>query len=274
MPCRIKPCRIRKGIGEGFERPTVVCGQTGSLLASCDTRYMPEWREYEVAAAEFFRELGLQAEHDQKVKGARATHQVDVLVTTRQFGIEQMWVVECKLRTRLVEKQCVMTLAGVVDDVGADRGFLLSEVGFQSGAVQAARKRNITLTSLADLRANAEDDLAALELTRARQKIAQLTDRLMCADDLDRNLTPGTGFWVPSEEISHCAGNLSSASRALDEAAVGHWPVLYGYVASEDRGLRAANPAELASGLQEWLDAVDRVVGSLEDSLKQRARSS
>lgn len=39
-------------------------------------------------------------------------------------------------------------LKGVVDDTGADRGFLLSESGFQTGAVTAARLANITLTNL------------------------------------------------------------------------------------------------------------------------------
>jgi hypothetical protein len=55
-----------------------------------------EWRDYQRAAAEFFTSLGLTAEVDATVTGSRATHDVDVLVRFATFGINHMWVVECK----------------------------------------------------------------------------------------------------------------------------------------------------------------------------------
>ena len=51
-------------------------------------------------------------------------------------------------------------LAEVVKDVGADRGVLLSESGFQSGAARAAKNTNIELTSLKDLRARVQVEKA------------------------------------------------------------------------------------------------------------------
>jgi restriction system protein len=108
---------------------------------------------------DFFEELGLPSIRGKTVQGVRTRHRVDVLVEFERFGVPQKWVVECKHWKRRVEKSHVLTLQGVVVDVGADRGFLLSESDFQSGAVAAARYSNITLSNLSDLRDNAAADL-------------------------------------------------------------------------------------------------------------------
>jgi hypothetical protein len=50
-----------------------------------------------------------------------------------------------------VPKEKVLALKSIVEDLGADRGIIVSEAGFQPGAEDAARGTNITLvTSLAD----------------------------------------------------------------------------------------------------------------------------
>jgi hypothetical protein len=114
------------------------------------------WNEYQEAIAQFFRQLGYQAVTNQRVKGVRATHDIDVLVTLNSSAVESLWVVECKLWNRAITKQCVLTLQQIVADVGADRGFLLSESGFQAGAVDATLSSNITLTTLAGITASVE----------------------------------------------------------------------------------------------------------------------
>jgi restriction system protein len=78
------------------------------------------------AAAEFFTSLGLTAEVDATVTGSRATHDGDVLVRFATFGVNHMWVIECKSWRRRVPKERLLILRGVVEDVGADRGFLIS----------------------------------------------------------------------------------------------------------------------------------------------------
>jgi restriction system protein len=92
-----------------------------------------DWEAYEEAALEFFQELGLPATRGKTVRGSRTEHRIDVLVEFERFGVRQTWVVECKRRRSRVEKAHVLTLQGVVGDIGADRGFLLSESDFQSG---------------------------------------------------------------------------------------------------------------------------------------------
>lgn len=119
------------------------------------------WQNYQEAVAEAYRRLGYTAETDQKVDGARGCHDVDVLVTHQRHGIAITWIVECKLWKTRVNKSHIITLQGIVTDVGADRGFLFSESGFQSGGEKMAGVSNVTLvTSLADFVGTAHADVA------------------------------------------------------------------------------------------------------------------
>ena len=103
--------------------------------------------------------LGCSVEVRATVKGARAKHKTDVWVRFNRFGIEANWVVDCKFWRTPVTKEKVLALISVVDDVGADRGILVSHRGFQTGAVRAAEHTNVTLTSLEELRRTAQNDL-------------------------------------------------------------------------------------------------------------------
>jgi len=104
-----------------------------------------DWRGYQQAVAAFFREQGCTAIVEAKITGARARNKIDVFVTFWKYGIECRWVIECKLWKGHVEKKDVLTLKGVVEDVGADRGIIFCENGFQSGARDATRHTNILL---------------------------------------------------------------------------------------------------------------------------------
>jgi hypothetical protein len=117
---------------------------------------MTAWHDYQERAADFFRDLGMDANVDESVEGVRGQHDVDVVVRASRAGIQQLWIIECKWWRRSVSKVHVSALAHIVQDVGADRGIMLSEKGFQAGAIRLASSSNITLTSLADLNESAE----------------------------------------------------------------------------------------------------------------------
>ncbi len=106
------------------------------------------WREYQVETSKVFQALGYSTEIEARVKGARAIHDIDVFVTFLQHGIDCSWVVECKFwNTQKVPKEKIAALKYIVDDVGADRGIIISEKGFQPCAYDAARFSNITLVT-------------------------------------------------------------------------------------------------------------------------------
>jgi len=126
-----------------------------------------DWRDYQEAVAAFFRARGCAAAVEERVTGARASHTVDVYVTFRHHGMECRWIVECKLWQGRVGKQEILTLKGVVEDIGADRGIIFCETGFQTGARDAARHSNLVLvTSLDEFRRTAEVNDYRINLVR------------------------------------------------------------------------------------------------------------
>ncbi|MFI9537456.1 restriction endonuclease [Nocardia fusca] len=131
---------------------------------------MSGWRQYQEAAAQFFRELGMEADTDVTLKGARTSHDVDVVVRSKSVGFDLLWIVECKHWNHPVNKLHILGLRTITADLGADRGILLSESGFQKGAIEAATLTNILPTSLGDLRNQARPELN-------RAKLAELSER-------------------------------------------------------------------------------------------------
>ncbi len=129
------------------------------------------WQNYQEEAAAFFRSMGMDAQADVTVLGARTKHDVDVLVKSRHIGFEVTWIVECKCWQTPVNKLHVLALREIVADTGADRGILLSESGFQIGAKEAAALTNVHLQSLADTKAVASAEVVAMRL-------AELNDRV------------------------------------------------------------------------------------------------
>ena len=123
------------------------------------------WRDYQEAVAEVFRELGCNAEVDKTVTGARGSHDIDVYVTFEKFGHNCRWIVECKLWSRRVPKSNVQTLHNIVQNIGADRGLIFTEIGFQSGAHTAAQNTNVLLqASLEDFSRTAHLHMSRIPL--------------------------------------------------------------------------------------------------------------
>lgn len=197
-----------------------------------------EWKQYQREVAVFLSSLGFDAEVDETVPGARAEHDIDVVARSSIAGVDQLWVVECKLWKRPVPKERVLTFRGVVEDIGADRGVLFSESGFQSGARTAAQKTNILLTSLADFERDFSDEVAA---TRARildfklARLMQAFNRLWDLPQPDRESAfrkyCGPSGLLGLEQTPHAivgvTARLSQMRQALEDAQFGRWPVAF-----------------------------------------------
>lgn len=136
------------------------------------------WRAYQESAADLFRQMGFEAVVEEVLEGARGKHEVDVVARTSLGGVGVTWIVECKHWKSAVPKAHVLTLAQIAQDTGADRAVLLSEKGFQAGAIAVSSKSNVMLTSLNELQAVAADSIAELSIRRT----------LMRTKDLERDL--------------------------------------------------------------------------------------
>lgn len=130
-----------------------------------------DWRACQEEAAEFFRSLGLDATVNARLQGVRTRHDVDVLVKSQHAGFEVTWIVECKHWNSPVSKLHVLALREIVTDLGADRGILLAESGFQSGAYEAAQLTNVYLTSLADAQRTASEEIYGMRLRELYDRV-------------------------------------------------------------------------------------------------------
>jgi restriction system protein len=224
------------------------------------------WQEYQEETAKFFRGLGMKADTDVKAQGVRTTHDIDVLVTTRYSGFELRWVVECKNWNAAVSKLHVLALREIVSDLGADRGILLAEAGFQSGALEAAHLTNVQLTSLAELRQPAESQVYAMRVIEIYDRVQSCRARYWAISKEDRikyRLRPQAPLpgYSGDRVVACCDDLLKKAMRAA-------YPVEPDPLDRAIYGLR-----ESFSSAHEVYDTVQHMVVELEERLNAAERS-
>jgi hypothetical protein len=80
----------------------------------------------------------------------------------------------------------VLALREIVADIGADRGILLSETGFQSGAIEAGTLTNVHATSLAEVRKSASKEIISMRLRELYDRIEGCRERYWDISKEDR----------------------------------------------------------------------------------------
>jgi prefoldin subunit 5 len=218
------------------------------------------WKEYEEEVASFFRSIGCQAEIQTQLAGARATHAVDVCVTFRALGVWIMWIVECKFWKSSVPKEKVLALSAIAQDVGADRAFLLSESGFQAGAIRAAGKTTITLSNLADLRANAQRDILDQSMQSLARRAHHLQSRLHAFSSfLSPRALVACGDW--SDLLARL---FLIKTISLPHAQAGEFPIMIG----EDHR-RVATAEESVTEIANELDDIENRLSEVESQVER-----
>jgi hypothetical protein len=134
-------------------------------------------------------------------------------------GFEVTWLVECKFWRTPVGKLHVLGLRQIVLDLGADRGILLSESGFQAGATEAAALTNVQLTSLATLVQSTKNEVFAMRLRELFDRVEVCNERywdISKADRIKMGLRPDTGGFGYSgaRTIDYCRDLVARAMRA------------------------------------------------------------
>lgn len=186
-----------------------------------------DWKGYQDEAAEFFRSLGLSAETDVTLQGVRTAHDIDVVVRSKHVGFEVLWLVECKHWKSPVSKLHVLGLREIVNDLGADRGILLCEAGFQTGSIEAANLTNVQVTSLASLSIETRQDISAMRLRELYDRVEQSNDRYW---ELDKPYRKAMGLrpdlaesgYSGARVVEFCRELLSRAFRGLYPIETGH----------------------------------------------------
>ncbi|EIV3801644.1 TPA: restriction endonuclease [Klebsiella aerogenes] len=115
-----------------------------------------DWFKFQEQICEHFRNLGAKAETNVTIQGPTASYDIDVLVTSKYLGTEFIWIIEAKYWKTNIPIEKVNALTTIVKNTGADRGFIISKVGFQQGAIDASKFNNISLLTFNELRSNTE----------------------------------------------------------------------------------------------------------------------
>jgi hypothetical protein len=219
-----------------------------------------DWREYQEKVAEFFRRMGATAQTNQTVEGSRGIHDIDVLITFNLWGQKIVWVAECKLWKSAVPKEKVLTLYQITQDVGADRGFLFSEKGFQSGAIKVTSNTNITLTSLEEIKEITKEDLYNTCLLKALQQMNEMKNKVkdLWIDDLHN---PKTYKDIPFDEVLSLDGTLLFLSLTIQKGLDKKFPITFH---SLNMGIMICKSEdELIEGVNVVLNELKREVGRL-----------
>ncbi len=180
------------------------------------------WRDYQERAAELFRRMGFDAVVEEALEGARGKHKVDVVARTTLSGVAVIWIVECKYWNSAVPKAHVLTLAQIAQDTGADRAVLLSEKGFQAGAIAVSRKSNVLLTSFDELQSAAADSIADLSIRRTLSRVKELEQDLR---EILFEYGPRTPAPPELEETITLLGACLEVTLAVVAAQTGRFPV-------------------------------------------------
>ena len=88
--------------------------------------------------------------HDQKIESDDGTYQIDVIAEYTALGAKNVILIECKKHSNSVKRDVVTNLHAKLQSLGANKGIIISTVGFQRGAVQYAEKHGIALWQICD----------------------------------------------------------------------------------------------------------------------------
>jgi len=109
------------------------------------------WYIFQEEIKSIFCDLGCDAQTNVRLQGVRTHHDVDILIRSKYLGQPLQWIIEAKHWSKKVSKLHVIALLKIVEETGTDKGFIISQKGFQSGALEAAEMSNVRLLTFDEL---------------------------------------------------------------------------------------------------------------------------
>lgn len=115
------------------------------------TAQAPEsWEELEYLVTAIMTESGMLARRQVTLDLPRGNVDVDVFAEETVDGIVHRTICECKFWKASVSKEVIHAFRTVMQETGANRGYVISRAGFQSGAYSAAHSTNIELVTFTE----------------------------------------------------------------------------------------------------------------------------
>jgi hypothetical protein len=170
-----------------------------------------DWQELESRVHQILVECGCQGERGKHLDLPRGSVDVDVYArdVTREPALT---ILECKQWQSAVPKNVVHGFHTVMDEVGANVGFIISANGFQSGAVEAAKNTNIHLVTWQEFQSRFYDRW----FEAMRLKLAEVADEVFAYSDYFHRRTTSVLHAIPErvEELQTLWKRCSAYSTA------------------------------------------------------------
>lgn len=84
-----------------------------------------------------------KSDHRQIVPGMDGEYEIDIVASFEQLGLNFKVLIECKHYKRRVEREDFLVLQEKMTSLGAQKSVLVTSFGFQSGALEYAKKHGI-----------------------------------------------------------------------------------------------------------------------------------
>lgn len=107
-----------------------------------------DWKDFEKFVAEMYKDSAdVEVQHDVTLTGKyNDKRQVDVLVTQKTKLHTYKTIIECKfLSKEKVNRPIIDVLAAAIEDLDANKGVIITTVGFEAGAIEYAKGKNIDI---------------------------------------------------------------------------------------------------------------------------------
>lgn len=176
-----------------------------------------DWKDLQVKVKEIYSNLGCDAKDNITVKGARTKHKIDVFAVFEFGGQKYKTIVECKYWKSNVKKEQVATLLGILADIGAEKGIIVSKIGFQAGARRLASYTNVELVTYDELRQDSVLFVERFRISNALERIRALESPFSKFHGSMSEEAEKIGeFWFPSPEGFNLLGAVSILKSRIE----------------------------------------------------------
>ncbi len=104
-----------------------------------------DWKELQTRVASILSDIGYTCEVEKNIDTVRGKVNIDVFAENTNIQPKQLILAECKFWSTNVPKAVIHSFRTVINDSGANYGYVISKAGFQSGSFDAVDKSNVSL---------------------------------------------------------------------------------------------------------------------------------
>jgi hypothetical protein len=106
---------------------------------------LDDWKDLQNKVAQIFLDIGYETEVGKEIETVRGKVEIDVFALNRTQIPNISCLCECKYWNTPIPQTVVHSFRTIVTDYGANYGFVISKLGFQSGAYEAIKNTNVQL---------------------------------------------------------------------------------------------------------------------------------